>query len=342
MLNYDSLFFRSPYRLQNGDYMDFTYRQSKSTELPLIIDFINYVFSYDHYPHDFKKMVPKVYGDNPHDNAIHFIALNNSNQIIGVVGILPIKLHIHETVLKCGFIGSVSVHPYYRSKGHMKKLMETADNYLMANSFDMGILDGLRQRYEYYGYKKSGISMCFEITSDNIRHGLKNIPTKDFNIISINHNDDILLNNIFDLISQQPVYVERCRDTLLYAMNNFENTLYAVTFKNNFIGYFTASKDNFVTEINARNKNYYSNIIKLWMDFSKTSYIRVTALPHQTDLLSVLQSFSENILVKYGDSFKIFNNKKSLNAIKEYNNYLPSGISKMFAVPFSLNIADIF
>lgn len=322
--------------------MNFTYRQSEMADFPLLIDFINYVFSHSHYPHDFKKMVPKVYGDNPRENAIHFIAFNESGQIIGVVGLLPLNFHIDDTILKCGFIGSVCVHPYYRSQGHMKKLMNMADDYLKANCFDLGILDGLRQRYEYYGYQKSGIHLSFEVNSDNIRHGLKDISIRDFHLIEITHNDDSSLDYIFDLSSCSPVFVERNRDTLLYTMKNFESRLYVVTYQNKFIGYFTASKNNSISEINMLKKEYFFNVIKLWMHFSNASCINITIQPFQTDFIDALNFFSEDRTIQYGANFKIFHQEKVSNAIQKYNKYLPDGMANFFPIPFSINMADTF
>ena len=322
--------------------MNFTYRQSKQEELPLIIDFINYVFSHNDYPHDFKTMVPKVYGDNLRENAIHFIAFNETGQIVGAVGLLPINFHINDVILKSGFIGSVYVHPYYRSQGHMKKLMSMADDYLKSNCFDLGILDGLRQRYEYYVYKRSGIHLAFEVNSDNIRHGLKNISIKDFHLIEITHNNDSFLDNIFDLSSCSPVFVERNRETLLYTMKNFESRLYAVTYKDKFIGYFTASTNNCISEMNMVKKEYFLNAIKLWMYFCSASCITVTAQPYQTDFIAALDSFSENRSIQYGANFKIFHQEKVSHAIEEYNNCLPDGIADFFPIPFSINMADTF
>lgn len=322
--------------------MNYTYRQSKQEELPVIIDFINYVFSHDHCPHDFMKLVPKVYGNNPKEHAVHFIAVNDNNQIVGVVGLLPMNYHINNKVLKCGYIGSVSVHPYYRSEGHMKKLMALADEYLKTEEYDLGILDGMRQRYEYYGYRKSGISVHYEVASDNVKHALKNVDINDFNITEITDAEDTMLDNIWNAFVCQPVFMGRSRDTLLYTLKNFENRIFAVTYKGEYTGYFTVTNNNSISEINMNKKEDYYKSIKLWKQYCDFSEITIIAQPHQTDLLNVLDSFSEDRIIKNGASFKIFNQDNTYLAIDEYKDFLPDGMAELFSIPLPVAVADSF
>lgn len=302
--------------------MEFTYRTAKVNELPLIIDFINYVFSYDHRPHDFKKLVPKVYGDNAPENMIHFIAANEMGQIVAAVGLITISLNIDHKTLKCGFIGSVSVHPYYRSQGHMIHLMNMANEYLKSHNFDLAILDGLRQRYEYYGYCKCGTNLRYEILAENIRHALKNISTKNFRITELTGPDDSMLDAVHKLYSDQPVFVCRKRDALPDTMRNFGNRLFVVTYNHEFIGYFTALENNSITEFYLTEDDYYSNVIKLWMNLCCAPSITITLMPHQHTLQKSLNSFAENILIQRGSNIKVFDFKHVISVMLEYQKLL--------------------
>ena len=54
-----------------------------------LIDFINYVFSQNSVPHDFKTLIPKVYADGRGYDGIHAIVLDDG-RVKGVVGQYPV------------------------------------------------------------------------------------------------------------------------------------------------------------------------------------------------------------------------------------------------------------
>ena len=139
-----------------------------------IVEFANFVFSYAHCPHEFKPMIPKAYGENPLMWPEHFVARENG-RIRALVGFETFSQRIAGETLKIGYIGTVSVHPYSRSKGYMKKLMAMAHEYARENGYDLLSLGGQRQRYEYFGYASGGTVRNFTITSTNIRHALSDV-----------------------------------------------------------------------------------------------------------------------------------------------------------------------
>ena len=55
------------------------YTRGAAGEMGDIVDFINYVFSQAHRPHDFKTLLPKVYADDAPagQEDFHFLAKQN-------------------------------------------------------------------------------------------------------------------------------------------------------------------------------------------------------------------------------------------------------------------------
>ena len=99
------------------------YRKALPHEEADILDFINYVFSQAHRPHDFKLLLPKVYA---HEGfyRYHYVAVKDG-RIRGTVAVLPLEMQVMPgKTLKIGYVGSVSAHPYDKGAGHMKKLMD--------------------------------------------------------------------------------------------------------------------------------------------------------------------------------------------------------------------------
>ncbi len=133
-------------------------RKAIPEEYDEIIDFINYVFSQNERPHDFKKLLPKLYGDSRNYAGIHYL-VKEDDKIKALICAMPIEYNIYGNGIKACCIGMVSVHPYARSKGYMKRLMKEVLTDIKNQGYHYVFLGGQRQRYEYFGFEPSGIQM---------------------------------------------------------------------------------------------------------------------------------------------------------------------------------------
>ena len=88
----------------------------------------------------------------------------------GVIAQMPIGLSVLDETLKCGMIGSVSVHPYARGEGHMKRLMAMAAEDARERQYDLMILGGQRQRYNYFGFERAVYVIRHAVMQTNLRH----------------------------------------------------------------------------------------------------------------------------------------------------------------------------
>ena len=148
------------------------YRKARAEEADDILDFINYVFSQAHNPHDFKKFNPAMYDSGYPFWKEHYVAVENG-RIKATLSITKKETERAGMKLIHGHVGQVSVHPYSRGAGHMKELMRMADEDMQRDGWDFAELNGLRQRYEYFGYTQGDCRCMMTVTSTNIRHALK-------------------------------------------------------------------------------------------------------------------------------------------------------------------------
>lgn len=146
-----------------------TYTKGQPGQLKEIRDFINMVFSMNRAPHDFKSLLPKLYGDKSSTEPFHYLVMED-NHIQAVVCVLPITISCGSRSLSCGTVGSVSVHPYQRGKGYMKQLMAMAMEDMKKQSMAISVLSGRRHRYGYYGYELAGNFLDYELIQDNFQH----------------------------------------------------------------------------------------------------------------------------------------------------------------------------
>ena len=148
------------------------FRKARREDADDVLDFINYVFSQAHRPHDFKQLNPKMYDSDYPFWDDHFVAVEDGH----IRATIAFSIHENETEgisLKYGHVGQVSVHPYHRGRGFMKELMRLGISYMRDEcGCDYSNLGGLRQRYGYFGYMPSCYHYAFNVTSTNTRHVL--------------------------------------------------------------------------------------------------------------------------------------------------------------------------
>lgn len=293
--------------------MEFTYRTAGPSDRENYLDFINYVFGHAHEPTDFKTLLPKEYADGHGGHAVHFLALDAQERIRAVVALLPFTLNIGEHKLKCGFIGSVSVHPYARGEGHMKKLMAMADSWMEKKGIDLAVLGGLRQRYQYFGYTKGGLQVSYCVNSDNIRHALKDSSADGFQIQEITDETDMLLSEIYTLHQMSPVRADRNPEELLPILHSYGRQLYALMEHGNFAGYFTACR-NTVGELTVKNPAHYKPALKCWMQTKNCSEITLSVSSWDSALMRTLDAIAESAVLTTGENYKVYQWSKALPA----------------------------
>lgn len=148
------------------------YRKVRPEEWEDCIELINYVFSISHRPHDFEKILPKVYQAGPQMAGIHRAAIDDRGRLRAMIAVLPETLVAGGRRLQAGYVGSVSVHPKARGEGHMKRLLSDWLEELTPE-YDLLVLDGQRQRYGYFGFEPGSMRYIFRLDEANVRHAQK-------------------------------------------------------------------------------------------------------------------------------------------------------------------------
>lgn len=295
--------------------MSFIYRMATPDDRNAYIDFINYVFSQAHQPHDFKALLPKVYADGRMSRVEHFLATDENGNIRGCVALLTYEISIMGKLLKVGFIGSVSVHPYARGENHMKHLMAMVEQWMIDNKYDIGLLGGNRQRYQYFGYSKGGVRLSFTYTATNVRHALRDVDCSGIAIREITDNADALLDEVLALHETRPVHVLRERERLLDISHSWKCKLYAALRENRFAGYFVANDDGTIAEWQMKDPADNPKVLKQWFAHSGARRIRISAQPVEAEWIDFLDSTCEDMAISEDENQRIFNWHNVLEAL---------------------------
>jgi predicted N-acetyltransferase YhbS len=320
--------------------MQVEYTTAKLQDYDELIDLANYVFSHRHGPTDFPSVLPKLYRREYFMESIHYI-VKEDGKIRAIVGAYPLSLNVLGSVLPGRGIGMVSVHPYTRSHGYMRALMQNALEDMRRDHLVFGCLGGLRQRYEYFGFTPTGTLPVFDCRRLNIRHTQaarekmtpKKNPAPPFSIRQLNANDTQLLDAIYQYHQSKPARIERRREKFFDIISSWKNRVCAILEGNAFAGYLIYSDgDNEITEINLIENACLPEALVCFLDHlgkkEDRDRIFVIAQPQETSKLEILSSFTEDCRVSSAYSFTVFDFIPFISAflnLKAAGQSLPEG-----------------
>lgn len=290
----------------------FTYRKATPEEMPELLDLANYVFSQASVPHDFAKLLPKVYGtDAPYDAAEQFIAKRDDGRIRALVALRHMMLTMPGDALHVGFVGTVSVHPYSRGEGHMKQLMALMTDQARQQNVDLLVLGGQRQRYQYFGFEKGGYRYQFRITGNNVRHALRDVPADDITFADMHTCAAEQLDMAYALYTRKAVRIDRAKEHFADILRSWANEACIVLKSGEMIGYIAGNG----MEIELTEESLLPAVIKAMMAQRSLKDVTIYTSPWETERVASLAAFAEGWSINHPDMVHVLNWKHTLQAL---------------------------
>ena len=291
------------------------YVKGVSADKADIVDFGNYVFSQAHRPHNFKALLPKAYADDRDTTACHYLA-KVDGRIRAMVAALPMKQTIAGQELSFGLVGTVSVHPYARGEGHMKRLVRDMIEDQRAQGVDILSLGGQRQRYNHFGFELAGQQILFSFSEASIRHGAREVDASGVSFDEIVREDDPLLDQAFDLYQRQTVTGARPRENFLHIMHSWQGSFYAVRFDGAFGGtLYTAGSDSHPAEILLLDEERLPAVIKAWMTQRRLTSAETAVPPHEVRRIQLLDPLAESRSIHHTEMIHVLCWPRVLNVL---------------------------
>ncbi len=298
------------------------YEKAHPGEENKLLDFANYVFSQAHRPHDFRTLLPKVYGEGVLNASIHYVAHDEIGDIRAMIAALPQHLSVCGRKLFLGSVGTVSVHPYARGEGHMKHLMKLMEDDCRAQGMDALVLGGRRQRYNYFGFEEAGANALFTVDRVNLRHALDAQNDTPFHFVQLSDNCDPLVQKCFELYQKGPVNGARPREEYLRYMHSWQGELYAVMKNDAFAGALQICGQvvRNIGELLLNDENDLPAVLKKWLvSHPEMDSVSITAWPFEKQRIAILEGFAEDMCIGHGQMIRILNFKNVLNAVMTLN-----------------------
>ena len=204
-----------------------------------IIDFIDFVFSKAHRPHDFASLLPKLYGETG-DAIPHHIVVREEGKIAATLLCYPVKLHAGGREYMTLGIGSVSTHPRLRGRGYLGEMMKLADARAQELGAAIAVLGGQRQRYQYYGFEHVGYQLRANLDPVNVRHALRSVSIEGFSCVPM---EQAYVKRAAELMARQPCFCARSEEAFVSILRTWNNEPFAVLKNGRFAGYGTLRKN---------------------------------------------------------------------------------------------------
>lgn len=294
----------------------------KASEFEEAIDFLDLVFSRAYGPTHFSEMLPLCYQPTE-EHMAHNFAIRESGRLRAIVGLFPAQIQAGDSVLNLGGIGGVSSHPNDRGKGWMKLLMNRCIEEMENTNTDLSFLTGLRQRYRYFGYEKTGVLLKYQVSKTNLRHSFKDsVNHSKLFFEPIRSSDVAYLEKAKALHDAQPFYCIRPQsDFYLYLLSMNTQPWAALYPSGELAGYLVADKKRRrITEIFAESDSVFADMLFQWLSQQNTAETGIFLAPWQENYARCLGGFAEEYTLTDNGNWRIFNWEKVLQALLKIKN----------------------
>lgn len=289
-----------------------TYTVAQPGDQAALVDFANYVFSQAHRPHDFKRLLPKVYGDHvcTTEIATHYIARQDGS-LRAMAAMLPLRMHVLSDVLRLGFVGTVCVHPYARGEGHMKRLMGDLLNNARTQDFDLLVLGGQRQRYGYFGFQPGGTALRYTVTATNLRHAARDAGASEVDLSPLESEDASALAFVQSLCQAQPLFVERPKERLADILHSWESNCLLIRRGGQMIGYVCGA----VQELGLTDESALPLVLKALLAKKGLREVTLSVAPFEAQRIRALRLLCERASLETVEMINVLNWPRVLSAL---------------------------
>lgn len=281
------------------------------------MDFLNLVFSQTNFPHDFARRMPMVC--RPEEAYMNrHLAIKRDGRIRAMLLSSPSEVTVAGRRLRVAGIGSVATHLNERGNGLMRQLMEQAIREMEEEGTDLSALGGQRQRYQYYGYDRCGLTYSYTLTARNLRHS--RYPVPDWRFEPIREEDISLLEQAQRLYEEQPLHASRggADDFYRFLISRHDLPYACLDREGRMVGYLTvdASRKG-AAELVADSQEHGVDLMAAWIASNGLDQLTRPVHPWERQMMRTLGGICESFYAAPDHQYRIFHWERVVQAFLE-------------------------
>lgn len=276
-------------------------RRGRLGEMNKIIDVANKSFVPVRYEgFDFRERMPKIYAENKDFSDMHFIVEDN-NSFKAVAGNLLKEVKLNDKKYLYSIVGTVSTLLEESNKGYMRMLMEEIEKENVEKGVVFSMLTGKRQRYNRYGYERSGSRIVYEVNKHYYKH---NEVSGHLTIRKFIDSDLDTLYSIY--LSNQPILL-REREEFIIDLRISNSTIYTIIDDEQIVGYFAIGDAlKVIHELSLNRLDLLPLIMKEILNYLEKEEIHVLVNPLNIKLNDAFELIAEGKVVEEEIMWKVY------------------------------------
>lgn len=279
-----------------------------------ILHVLNQAFSNSTHTADFERNLPIMW-TGEHDYSSRHIGVRENGRLVALLGVYPLPVKIAGHDLLFSTVGNVATLQEARGKGFMKLLMDAAMQELAAIGADASRLDGLRSRYNRFGYDHAGTTLHFTLTKRNAQKAAS-LPAYAFRPIVQKDTEAIA----FARACQQRGSIHTLRPTQLdfyMTLRAWQHTPYLVLDRQGQpVGYLTASPDGkSIAEVGASPGTSAVELLRAYLLEHDLPSLAFTLPPWDTQAVRAAFEVCESWHIRPASMFKIISWDRIIGAL---------------------------
>lgn len=290
---------------------EITYGRGTHEQFAAYMEFINMVFGFQKGVNEFETLLPKLYRPEL-DPAVKSFTAMEDGRFVGAVGAYPLELSVCGTPVKGVGIGNVAVHPAYRSRGIMQKLLTMAVDDMVEQGACFSALGGQRQRYNYFSYDCCGPLYCYHIGPNNLRHFFPADSALRLTAAPVEPDDAETLDAIAALSDAQAYHPVRRREELYNILCSWRDKPWVFRENGKFAGYCVLSESGRVSEILAAKDEDLLEMIRVLAAPGRDIQISIPGF--RTDYRKALEPFVNSVSIGCSEQFTVLRFREVLDA----------------------------
>ena len=301
-----------------------------------LLDTLNACFARGQEGYTFLDTLPAMWRHDDTAMGRH-LAIRDGDRVAAVVGVYPLQTRVAGHDVLFATVGNVGTRPEYRNSGYMKALMMESMEELKRLGADVARLGGMRQRYNRYGFEKTGQNFCFTISAKNVRDyydsslGHEGEYTPKLSFRPISRDDNAALSFAQTVYANAPQHTDRGDNQRFFDVTHaWKCTPWLATFADGMPAGFLSNYPNSgrITEHYALSPTVDYQMLLDWMAFMKFDSVTFGTAPWDVELNRKAGKIAETVSVATADNFKIIHFAKvamAMLAMKATYAAIPDG-----------------